>query len=310
MRIWDRWVQAPQGVGLRKAIFQVHLWSGVGLGVYIFVISLTGSVLVYRNELYITFAPQPVIVEGSGVPLSVEALERAALADYPGYEVRDFRAGDTPQQAVEIALLRDGERIRRLFDPFTGEDLGDPLPLGYRVTAWLLDLHDNLLGGETGRRINGLGALLLIGLSVTGAVIWWPGISRWRRSLTVDRRRLNWSLHSTFGFWCWPFLLMWGVTGAYLSFPALFSAVVDYLEPFDPTSPVDRIGDRVMYWLAFLHFGRLGGRGIPGCEAVCNEVAKATWALIGIVPTALFVTGTVMWWTRVLRRWLHSRSSA
>ena len=308
MRIWDRWVQAPQGVGLRKAIFQVHLWSGVGLGIYIFVISLTGSVLVYRNELYITFAPQPVIVEGSGVPLSVDALERAALADYPGYEVRDFRAGNTPNQAVEIALLRDGERIRRLFDPFTGEDLGDPLPLGYRVTAWLLDLHDNLLGGETGRRINGLGALLLIGLSVTGAVIWWPGISRWRRSLTVDRRRLNWSLHSTFGFWCWPFLLMWGVTGAYLSFPALFSAVVDYLEPFDPTSPVDRIGDRVMYWLAFLHFGRLGGRGIPGCEDVCNEVAKATWALVGIVPTALFVTGTVMWWNRVLRRWLSSKS--
>ena len=284
MRIWDRWVQAPQGVGLRKAIFQVHLWSGVGLGIYIFVISLTGSVLVYRNELYITFAPQPVIVEGAGVPLSVDALERAALADYPGYEVRDFRAGNTPNQAVEIALLRDGERIRRLFDPFTGEDLGDPLPLGYRVTAWLLDLHDNLLGGETGRRINGLGALLLIGLSVTGAVIWWPGISRWRRSLTVDRRRLNWSLHSTFGFWCWPFLLMWGVTGAYLSFPALFSAVVDYLEPFDPTSPVDRIGDRVMYWLAFLHFGRLGGRASPAARTCATKWPRRPGRWSGSCP--------------------------
>ena len=76
MEFWDRWVQAPQGVRLRKAIFQVHLWSGVGLGIYIFVISLTGSVLVYRNELYITFAPQPVIVEGSGAALSADALER------------------------------------------------------------------------------------------------------------------------------------------------------------------------------------------------------------------------------------------
>ena len=49
--LWSRWVQAPQGIGLRKAIFQVHLWTGIGLGAYVFVICVTGSVLVYRNEL-------------------------------------------------------------------------------------------------------------------------------------------------------------------------------------------------------------------------------------------------------------------
>lgn len=299
---WARWKQAPQGLRLRKALFQVHLWTGVGLGVYIFVICLTGSVLVYRNELYTAFAPQPVIVEGAGAPLAADALERAARRRYPDHEVRDVRPGATENHAVEISLAGDDGRIRRLFDPFTGEDLGDPLPLGYRVTAWLLDLHDNLLGGPTGRQVNGVGALVLIVLAVTGAVVWWPGVGRWRRSLTVDRRRLNWSLHSTFGFWCWPFLLMWGVTGAYLSLPALFSAVVDAIEPFDPSNPVERVGDRVMYWLAFLHFGRLGGRGIPGCEDVCDSVTKAVWALIGIVPPALFVTGALMWWNRVLRR--------
>ena len=307
---WSRWVRAPQGVALRKAIFQVHLWTGIGLGLYIFVICATGSVLVYRNELYVHFSPQPVVVDGAGAALGDDALERAARRAYPGFEVADFRPGETPNHAVEITLTRGGDRVRRLFDPFTGGDLGDPLPLGYRVTAWVLDLHDNLLGGTTGRRVNGVGALCLLAMSLTGAVIWWPGVRRWRRGLTIERSagwpRFNWSLHSAFGFWFWPFLLMWAVTGAYLSYPAPFAAAVDYLEPFDPADPAERFGDRVMYWLAYLHFGRLGGRGIPGCGDICNSTAKAVWALAGLVPPALFVTGAVMWWNRVVRPKLKS----
>ena len=309
---WSRWVQAPQGVWLRKAVFQVHLWTGIGLGAYVFVICVTGSVLVYRNELYRAFSPQPVIVDnpGAAAPLGEDGLERVAIEAYPGYAVQEVRPGRTEDQAVEITLTRDGDRVRRLFDPFTGEDLGDPLPLGYRVSAWILDLHDNLLAGQTGRRVNGIGAVFLLLLSLTGAVIWWPGILRWRRSLTLERRadwkRFNWSFHSAFGFWCWPFLFLWAVTGLYLSYPALFSAVVDYLEPFDETNPVERVGDRVMYWLAYLHFGRLGGRGIPGCGPLCGEATKAIWALVGLAPPALFVTGGFMWWNRVVRRWLKS----
>ena len=214
---WSRWVQAPQSVRLRKVLFQVHLWTGIGLGAYVFVICVTGSVLVYRNELYIAFSPQPVILDGAGASLGEDALERAARQAYPGHEVQEVRPGETPNHAVRITLARDGDRIRRLFDPFTGEDLGDPLPLGYRITAWTLDLHDNLLGGTTGRRVNGIGAVNLLVLSLTGVVIWWPGILRWRRSLTIDRRtdwnRFNWHVHSAFGFWCWPFLFLWAITG-------------------------------------------------------------------------------------------------
>ena len=303
---WSRWVQTPQSVWLRKAIFQVHLWIGIALGIYIFVICATGSVLVYRNELYAAFSPQPVIVEGTGISLGDDGLERAAREAYPGYAVQGVRPGRTLNQAVEITLTRAGDRIRRLFDPFTGEDLGDPLPLGYRVSAWVLDLHDNLLAGQTGRRVNGVGAVFLLVLSLTGAVIWWPGIQRWRRSLTVDWRAdwkpFNWGFHSAFGFWCWPFLVMWAITGVYLSFPAAFNAVVDYLEPFELSDPAERIGDQVMYWLAYLHFGRLGSRGIPGCGSFCNSTTKAIWALIGLVPPALFITGVFMWWNRVVRR--------
>ena len=33
---------------------------------------------------------------------------------------------------------------------------------------------------------------------------------------------------------------------------------------------------------------------------------KVIWALFGLAPAAMFVTGTIMWWNRVIRRFIFS----
>jgi len=315
MNLFERWIRQPQELLLRRVLLQIHLWVGLIIGLYIAVICLTGSVLVYRNELYNVFSPKPTIVAGSGPTLPIEELKSAARRAYPGFEVTDLRTGETANHAIEISLTRGAQTTRRLFHPFTGEDLGDLLPAGFRFTAWMLNLHDNLLQGPTGRQVNGIGALLVVLLCATGAVLWWPGIRNWRRALVIDPRanwkRLNWSLHSALGFWFFGFVLLWGITGAYLSFPDTFTQIFDYLQPLDNTSSDERFVDRIQYWLAYLHFGRLGGRGIPGCgRGLCDSVTKGIWAVAGLVPPVLFVTGAVMWWNRVLRPMLTRRSDA
>jgi uncharacterized iron-regulated membrane protein len=100
---------------------------------------------------------------------------------------------------------------------------------------------------------------------------------------------VTWSLHSTLGFWTFAFVFMWAVSGVYLSWPQPFMATVDWLEPFDETNPDVRMGDVALMWLARLHFGRFGA-----------AATKALWALLGLIPPALFVTGAIMWWNRVL----------
>ena len=53
------------------------------------------------------------------------------------------------------------------------------------------------------------------------------------------------------------------------------------------------------------HFGRVQGIGIP-CRGpgLCDQTTKAIWAVFGLAPAAMFVTGAIMWWNRVLRpRW-------
>ena len=294
------WRRQPQGTWLRKALFQVHLWTGLGVGLYVVVISLTGSVLVYRSELRQRFDPQPRTVSVAGTRLSPDALIAATRQVFPEAEIEVWTEPDDPALAVTMSVEDRGSgRDLLLFDPYTGAYLGNSLPVGWRLTTWTLDLHDNLLGGDTGRTVNGVGAVLLAVLSLTGLVIWWPGIDGWRRALVVDWRanwrRVNWSVHSAFGFWTMLFIFMWAFTGIYLAFPEPFAAVVDYLEPFEEDNFDPRTGDQILYWFSYMHFGRFSG------------VTKVTWATIGLVPPVMFVTGAVMWWNRVVRPWLASR---
>lgn len=301
MNFWQRWLRQPKSVWLRKATFQIHLWTGIGVGIYIFVVCVTGSALVFRPELTQAFSPAPVIVAGSGTPLSDERLKEAGRRAYPGYEVSTIYRRKEPHAAVELSLDRGDYRRLRLFDPFTGEDLGRAVPLGLSAVSWLLDLHDNLLTGETGRLVNGAGGLLLTLLALTGAVIWWPGIKNWRRSLALHRgvnwKRFTWDLHSAIGFWTFAVVFMWAVTGFYIVFQEWFTPIVDYIEPFDPVNVKPRVIDDILVWLPRLHFGRFRGLG-----AGLTLAFKIFWVVLGLAPAMLFVTGGLMWWNRVIRK--------
>ncbi len=237
MTYWQKWLSHPQAIWLRKAIFQVHLWSGIGVGLYVLMVSVTGSIAVYRNEL--------------------------------------FRAATSPRSI--------------------------------KMVSQLLDLHDNLFAGDTGRSVNGIGAILVIVLALTGIVVWWPGIKSWRRSLTLHRnvgwRRFTWDLHSMLGFWTLGFIILFGLSGAYLGNPQPFMDLADRIQPPTEANAGVRFVDQVIYWLAYLHFGRINGIGIP-CHGpgLCDQATKFVWAVGGLAPAAMFVTGVVMWWNRVVRK--------
>lgn len=306
LTVWQRWVQKPQKLWLRRALFQIHLWSGIAVGLYVLMMSVSGSVLVYRNELYRAATPAPIISTGSGPRLTDQQLTEAATRAYPDYRVVKIARPPNPDEAVNVSLGRGRETRTRLFDPRSGGDLGAAVSAGYLLVSELLDLHDNLLAGQTGRTVNGAGAVAWLVLAVTGLAVWWPGIKTWRRSLILPRRagwkRWNWHLHSMIGFWSLGFLVVFGLSGAYLVFPDSFQDLADWLEPPTVANAGLRIGDKAIYWLAYLHFGRINGIGIP-CRGpgLCDQTTKAIWAVFGLAPAVMFITGAIMWWNRVLR---------
>jgi len=185
-------------------LVQVHLWLGIGLGLYIVMMSVTGSAIVARRELTRYWIPD-VIAAAGRTPLDSAQLRERALAARPGYEVTAVSQPPPPRRPpfsrnapryppgsvaapAEITFERAGERTTHRFDPFTGRDLGDLLPAPYRALLALVDLHDNLLGGTTGRLINGIAAVATTSLLLTGLIIWWPaGLRQWPANLWIRR---------------------------------------------------------------------------------------------------------------------------
>jgi len=294
--VWTQFVRQPQTLWVRRALFQVHLWTGLAIGLYIVVLSVTGSALVYRNELDRYFATKRPVYDATAKRLTADELRAAAEKAYPGWSIT--RVGDRITRrnpTIEIWAERQGEKKERLFNPYTGADLGDSVTKGEYFVLWLARLHDELLFDRPGRYWNGMLSLVMTVLVVTGLIVWWPGSSRWKRSLKIKAssgwRRFNWDLHSAIGFWLFLFMLMWGISGFYLGVPEPFSNFVDAIS--DPDAYLgERPGDVVLLWLTRLHFGRW--RNAP--------VLKAVWAVIGLVPALMFLTGVIMWWNRVVRR--------
>ena len=298
--VWTQWVRQPQTLWIRRALFQVHLWTGLAIGLYIVLLSVTGSALVYRVELDRAFATPRPTYDANAKRLTPDEMRQAAERAYPGWTItrvgdRITRRNPTIEVWAERGTGTNAEKKERLFDPYTGADLGESVTQGEYFLLWLARLHDDLLFDRDGRWWNGAGSAVMTVICLTGLVIWWPGRARWKRSLGIKWssgwKRFNWDMHSALGFWLFLFMLMWGISGFYLGIPEPFSDFVDRI-----SSPDDFLGERpgdiVLSWLTRLHFGRW--RGVPALKAV--------WAVLGLVPAVMFVTGVIMWWNRVMKR--------
>src|SRR6185369_471535 len=103
MNIVTGWLRQPQRVWLRRAIFQVHLWTGLAIGLYVVIMSLTGSAVVFRGELGRALTPLQRVVP-SGPRKSVEELTAIGQKLYPRFTVAEVRTSNDPAAAVEIVF--------------------------------------------------------------------------------------------------------------------------------------------------------------------------------------------------------------
>lgn len=217
---------------IRPLIRQLHLWLGLSVGLLFALLGITGSALVFYQEIDAALHPEisvrtSVPALGWSSPVWDHALAtvrrqwpddtgqwRFEAKDEPGPIAARYYPSGAPTshmtKRMMVWLSPDGRKILR------HEGWGD------YAMSWIYELHMDLLSDETGHKIVGWSGLVILVLLSTGLAAWWPR-GNWRKALAFKRgaapiRRLR-DIHKLGGLWSLILLMMFAGTGFMLALP-------------------------------------------------------------------------------------------
>jgi uncharacterized iron-regulated membrane protein len=214
---------------MRKLIFKAHMYVGLCAGLLLALMGLTGSMLVFGDELDRFFNPSLLSVEPGGEKVSVEAVIKSVRQAYPSEKVARIRFPHDREGTYELCFEAKTDARCVYVDPYSAAVLGSRVP-SRSFKGRLVSLHRRLLSGATGETIIGVGGILLLLLSLSGALLWWPGRRNLARGWTIrwknSRYRVNYDLHRIAGICALLFLSFSALTGAAMVFrPSLERAL-------------------------------------------------------------------------------------
>jgi uncharacterized iron-regulated membrane protein len=225
---------------MKKAMGIIHLYLGLTSGVVVVIVSITGCLYVYEEELKAWLyrdrekvsVPEHRTRKSLSELLTVAQLE--AGADHP---IQNIEIASAPDQTYSFRpmQIRDnkaythfGEIVyqRKIYiDPYTGEVVKNE-NTKYEFFTLVLRLHRNLLlNRQVGSSVVGTSVMMFVILLITGIVLWWPknklalkkSFSFFWKDTTRWKRK-NYDLHSIFGFYGSFILLVIALTGLTWSF--------------------------------------------------------------------------------------------
>lgn len=209
---------APRANRLRtwRALWvQVHLYLGLFIGALLVVFGLTGSVLVFWQEIDEWLNPRLLTVTvPSGAPAGAagyrpleDILAAAEQAAPPGSRVTQVYGPGNADGVFAVYVEQPSKAWARIFvDPYRARVTG---VRAYGAAEWMpssfmdvvFALHYTLFLGETGVTVAGIAAVLLILSLLTGILVWWPRTGQWRQAFVIRRPmtpfRFLFDLHKT-----------------------------------------------------------------------------------------------------------------
>ncbi|MCZ2148516.1 MAG: PepSY domain-containing protein [Bryobacterales bacterium] len=246
MNLLHRVLDKPRTLAPRRWLFQIHLWVGIIVGLYAIVIGVSGTVLVFREEIVESSLHQWRGVSAPpGAPRASPDEIVAAVRKAGGYQgTLTLEFPQEPDRAIEATFFTRNFMHYVFVDPYRARVLAQVIP-GGPALRWLDTLHGNFFLKRPGRVINGIGGLLLVLLALTGICIWWPGRKLWRRRMIIGFRarfkRLNWDVHNTLGFWGLAAVVIVSFTGAFFTWPQIYRAAVARCFPLSKSEAPPRV---------------------------------------------------------------------
>jgi uncharacterized iron-regulated membrane protein len=201
---------------MHRTVELLHLYSGLTAAPLLLLLGLTGSFLTFEYPLDRVLNPGRNYVQPRPERLPLDRLVDMVQTAHPESRVTSMALSPysaAPEIAYTLQLAGPDKFSSVVYiDQYTGQILGQHS--GYTLSTAVHSLHTNLLTGEDGS--GGIflmitGGLLIV-LSITGVILWWP-----RKILKINwsasSRRIVFDLHNTLGFYSFAFMLLFAVTG-------------------------------------------------------------------------------------------------
>ncbi|MEM9404352.1 MAG: PepSY-associated TM helix domain-containing protein [Pseudomonadota bacterium] len=224
----------------RVRIYDAHSWTGIALGLFLFMVCFTGSVALFDHELVSWEDPARRLAIAEN-PVPVQSLFEEWVAEYPPEKVT-FLSITYPSVYEPYYLGRinyqpeEGAPIEFLQRRWSTHD-GSILPEREDgLATWLLGIHRDLmwpdfLGGRTiGRGLVGIAGVIMLLSIVTGILTHRKILKEVFTYRTKKSVRVKWKdAHNFLGIWSLPFSITIAFTGAWLGIVALLLPVTAML---------------------------------------------------------------------------------
>jgi uncharacterized iron-regulated membrane protein len=199
----------------------LHLWLGLSSGIIVFIVSLTGVLFIFCDDIIDGLAYDSLYVkEVKQQKISPEEILKAFKQQNPDRKASYFVTYRDPKRSVKIASsTKDRDLQFSWVDPYTGKVLNSGS--AYDFFYVIAHIHSGEMPfGKTGHLIVEISVWIFLIELITGLILWWP--KKWtkstrQQSFTIKTKasfkRLNYDLHNVPGFYSLLPALLITITG-------------------------------------------------------------------------------------------------
>ncbi|MEM1136406.1 MAG: PepSY-associated TM helix domain-containing protein [Bacteroidota bacterium] len=220
---------------VKKLIGKIHLWLGLSSGLVVFLVSLSGAIMVFEHEIRWLIGTSAM---DSTVPAQVATpappslvFEKALAAVGEGGSYIYYYTGKTKSHVLINWFYHAGDSIENIKagyrelhqNPYTGDVLYNELWEG-GFWGWMVKFHTSLLlPPNIGHQVVGWSTIIFVILMMTGLALWFPKSKKgYKQRFTIKWKakikRVNYDLHNVLGFYMLSVTMVIALTGLVWSF--------------------------------------------------------------------------------------------
>lgn len=247
---------------------------GLAAALFLAVLGITGSLMVFENEIDRALNPKLTWIQPRDHYLSLTEIQTRLERGYPGYTIAGLAFSPRKEIAWD-AFLQSKTSHREMgiaFNPFTGDTLGNEAERNDLMNK-VHQLHLRLLAGYAGATVVSVAAVFLLLLSISGIVLWW------RRKILAPNwrnppKKLNFDIHQALGLYSSFFLMIFSITAMVIHWEEKATMIANRLT-HSPEAPPFPPAQRRVLGAIRLSPDRLlaiAERSVPGAQATMMQL--------------------------------------